>query len=85
MKEFTQEKNKCLEIKDDYLKVIKNMKDTQIDLFFHEDSISFKALGQKDVETNISKNALSRYDFQILDDQYDKRNKLVIPSNFLLP
>ena len=63
MQEFTQEKNKCLEIREEYLQIIKEMRDTMIELLFQSDCISFRAVGLKDVETNISKNALSKYDF----------------------
>lgn len=86
MKEFTQEKNKCIEIKQEYLKSLKEIKNDIVELCFHEDHINIKSASNlHDIETNISTTVLGRYEFGVLDQSYDNRNKLIIPPNFLLP
>lgn len=86
MQDFTQEKNKYLEISDDYLKQIKEMQNVILEMKFYEDYMSIVSVNDPNsVQKVIFKQALSRYDFQILDEIFESRNRLLIPPNYLLP
>jgi hypothetical protein len=60
------------------------MKDQPMEILFHESFIKISSAIPSNVVIEIKNDICNQYDYNLLSSDYQNRNKLTIPSNFML-
>ncbi|EAR82505.1 hypothetical protein TTHERM_01123880 (macronuclear) [Tetrahymena thermophila SB210] len=85
MRNLSQENILYLEINQNYLKSVKEFKNSILQLKFYEEHIHVEALnGEQDLVLQINRNICNNYNFSRILSQFDNKNRLLIPPNFLI-
>ncbi|KAL4432770.1 hypothetical protein ABPG74_011591 [Tetrahymena malaccensis] len=85
MRNLSQENILYLEINQNYLKSVKEFKNCTLQLKFYEEHIHVESLnGEQDLVLQINRNICNNYNFSRILSQFDNKNRLLIPPNFLI-
>ncbi|KAL4479189.1 hypothetical protein ABPG72_009019 [Tetrahymena utriculariae] len=85
MRNMSQENILYLEINQNYLKSVKEFKNCILQLKFYEEHIHVESLnGEQDLVLQINRNICNNYNFSRILSQFDNKNRLLIPPNFLI-